>query len=133
MLHSLVRMRSVIVTGVLLALGAAPAWAGDARPQVVAAEAVPGAARSVGLTVTGRDRDGVVRGLEVEWGDGGAQGMSTCELPTRPRKGRKETFELGYAYAAPGAYTIRVRVLSGGCGKRKQQRSAARTVTVQIP
>ena len=59
--------------------------------------------------------------------------MSTCEVPARRRTGRKETFELGYAYAAPGAYTIRVRVLSGGCGKRKQQRSAARAVAVQIP
>jgi hypothetical protein len=125
-------MRTAIAAVVLLAVGAAPAVAGDARPRVVAAEAVPGAARSVDLAVTGRDRDGVVRGLEVEWGDGGAQGMSTCELPARRRKGRKETFELGYAYAAPGAYTISVRVLSGGCGKRKQQRSAARTLTVQV-
>ena len=39
--------------------------------------------------------------------------------PREPAHGRKETFELGYAYAAPGAYTIRVRVLSGGCGKRQ--------------
>jgi len=125
-------MLAAVATAVLVAVGAAPAAAGDARPRVVSAQAVPGAARSVGLTVTGRDRDGVVRGLEVEWGDGGAQGMSTCELPARRRTGRKERFELGYAYAAPGAYTIRVRVLSGGCGKRKQQRSVARSVTVQI-
>src|SRR5215218_81092 len=124
-------MRAAIATTVLLLLAAAPAAAGDPRPRVVAAEAVPAAERSVSLTVAGRDRDGVVRGLEVEWGDGGAQGMSTCELPARRRTGRKERFELGYAYAAPGAYTIRVRVLSG-CGKRKQQRSLARSVTVQI-
>ena len=126
-------MRVAIATVVLLAVGASPATAGDARPQVVSAEAVAGAGRAVSLTVAGRDRDGVVRGLEVEWGDGAAQGMSTCEVPARRRTGRKETFELGYAYAAPGAYTIRVRVLSGGCGKRKQQRSAARAVAVQIP
>ena len=63
-----------VATAVLVAVAAAPAAAGDARPRVVSAQAVPGAARSVGLTVTGRDRDGVVRGLEVEWATAAPRG-----------------------------------------------------------
>ena len=37
-----------------------------------------------------------------------------------------------YTYPAAGDYTITVRVLSGGCGKRPQQRSAPRTLTVHV-
>jgi len=126
--------------GALFALAwAAPASAAkpNAEPKVVTAWSVAGEDRAVSVVVKGRDRDDVVRGVEIEWGEGQpAQGLSACERTRRSadarRRGRLARFELAYAYPAPGTYTITVRVVSGGCGKRAQQRSAPRTLTVRV-
>lgn len=124
----------------MLAIAAGPAAAaGDsAAPRILSAKvaSAPGE-RLVRVVVVGRDRDDVVRGAEVTWGEAQpAQGLSACEQSSRRaerhRRGRRERFELAYEYAAPGHYTVTVRVLSGGCGKRPQQRSAARTLTVHV-
>jgi hypothetical protein len=126
--------------GALVALAwAAPAEAGsNAKPKVISASAAVGADRAVSVTVVGRDRDDVVRGVEISWGPGHpSQGLSACEVSSRHgvdegRRGRKARFELSYAYPAAGDYTVTVQVLSGGCGKRAQQRSAPRTLTVHV-
>jgi len=125
-------MRVAMALALLLSAGTAPALAGDAKPRILAAEAHPGSEQSVTLKVSARDRDGIVRGIDIDWGDGAAQGMSRCEIPMRRDAGRTERFRLGYAYAAPGDYQITVKVNSGGCGKRRQQHSAPRTVAVRI-
>jgi hypothetical protein len=117
---------------------AARSAAENARPRIVSAEATARAERAVRLIVVGRDPDDVVRGADVSWGENEpAQGLSACEQSSRPRRaerrrGKRARFELAHAYGAPGDYTITVRVLSGGCGKRPQQRSAARTLTVHV-
>jgi hypothetical protein len=139
-----VRMRwTWTAIGALVALaGAAPAAAmpadgGSAKPKIVAAWPVPGEDRAVSVVVKGRDRDDVVRGVEIAWGrDQPEQGLSSCERTRRGaderRRGRLARFELAYTYPAAGDYTVTVHVLSGGCGKRVQQRSAPHTLGVHV-
>jgi hypothetical protein len=126
----------------MLAGAAAPAAAspagGNAKPRFVSSEATVGE-RSVRVVVVGRDRDDVVRGVDIAWGETEpAQGLSACEQSSRSRRadrrrrGKKERFVLSHTYAAPGDYAITVRLLSGGCAKRPQQRSAPRTLSVHV-
>jgi hypothetical protein len=126
------------IAALAFAAGPAVAAADDSAPRIVSAKASEPHGGLVRVLVVGRDRDDVVRGAEVSWGEPGpAQGLSACEQSSRReerrRRGRRERFELTHQYAAPGHYTVTVRVLSGGCGKRPQQRSAARTLTVHVP
>ena len=132
---------TAIGTGLALVLMAVPAAAmpagKNARPKILSAKVERGDARAVTVELVGRDRDDVVRGAEIEWGEGQpAQGLSSCERSPRGgderRRGKKAEFELSYSYPAAGHYTITVRVLSGGCGKRPQQRSRPRTLTVHV-
>jgi hypothetical protein len=106
----------------------------NAKPKVLDAWSKAGRDRAVHITVLGRDRDDVVRGVEISWGeDQPQQGLSSCERGRdNRRRGRKARFKLSYAYPAAGAYDVTVHVLSGGCGKRRQQRSAPRTLTVHV-
>jgi hypothetical protein len=126
---------------VVLAFATTPAAAAveNAPPRILSAKASEAHDRVVRVVVVGRDRDDVVRGADVSWGENEpAQGLSACEQSAgsrradRSRRGRRARFELSHAYAAPGDYTITVRVLSGGCGKRPQQRSSARTLSVHV-
>jgi hypothetical protein len=125
------------IVALALAGGPAAAAADNAAPRILSAKAAERGERLVRVVVTGRDRDDVVRGAEVSWGEAQpAQGLSACEQSSRRsdrrRRGRRERFVLTHEYAAAGRYTITVRVLSGGCGDRPQQRSAARTLTVHV-
>jgi hypothetical protein len=129
-----------IAIAVLLGAGmlAAPAPGNEVRsasPKLLSAELEQDGAH-VRLVVVGRDRDDVVRGAEVSWGaDQPALGTSACAIGSggdRRRRGRKERFESSFTYPAAGRYTITVRVISGGCGKRPQQRSTPRTLTVDV-
>ena len=132
-----------MATAVMLAIAAAPAAAsgGNAAPKIVRAEISDLSGHEVSVLVVGRDRDDVTRGAEVSWGEAGpAQGLSACEEASsrsrradRRRRGRKARFELAHEYLEPGHYTVTVRVLSGGCGDRPQQRSAPRTLIVHVP
>jgi len=131
----------VLLAGAALAAPASAKAADNAKPRLVSATVLDRAApaRTVTVAFAGRDADDVVRGAEIRWGDGQpAQGTSACQLSSsgrsdERRRGKKERFELAYAYLAPGDYTITVRVISGGCGKRAAQRSAPRTLTVHVP
>jgi hypothetical protein len=126
-----------IAIAVLLAAGiaATPASADgsrNAKPKLLSVELEQDGAQ-VRLVVVGRDRDDVVRGAEVTWGaDQPALGTSACTIGSGGRRGRKERFESSYTYPAAGRYEITVRVISGGCGKRPQQRSKTRTLTVDV-
>jgi len=118
---------------VALVMAAPAAGSAGAQPKVVSAWSDATAGRTVRVVVKGRDRDDVVRGMEIAWGEGQAeQGLSSCEPGDGRRRGRLARFELHYTYPGPGTYEVTVRVLSGGCGKRPQQRSAPRTITVRV-
>lgn len=127
---------AVLITGWAAAPAAAMPAGRNARPHVMSAE-VAVAGRAVTVTVVGRDRDDVVGGAEISWGaNEPAQGLSACTVSSDGsgggRPGRRARFKLAYAYAAAGDQTITVRVLSGGCGKRAEQRSATRTIAVHV-
>jgi hypothetical protein len=130
-------------TMLVLVSGIAPAVAlsesENERPRIVSATAVADAGREVRVVLVGRDRDDVVRGADITWGqDEPAQGLSACEQTARSqradrrRRGRKARFEFSHSYAAGGDYAVTVRVLSGGCGDRPQQSSPARTLAVHV-
>jgi hypothetical protein len=134
-------MAAVLAAGLAASPAAAMPAAGNAKPRLISAQPVeaPAAAeRTVSVAIVGRDRDDVVRGAEISWGDGApAQGLSACSITPRHgaderRRGRRARFELSYAYPAAGDYTITVRVQSGGCGEPRAQRSAPRTLTVHV-
>jgi hypothetical protein len=122
---------------VALACAAPAAAKPNAKPKIVSAWSAAGEGRAVSIVVKGRDRDDVVRGVEISWGAGQPeQGLSSCERTPRGaderKRGRLARFELAYTYPAAGDYDVTVRVLSGGCGKRRQQRSEPRTVHVHV-
>jgi hypothetical protein len=126
---------AVLLAAGLVASAALAGEARNARPKVLSVELEQDGA-SVRLVVVGRDRDDVVRGTEVSWGtDQPALGTSACTIGSdgaRGRRGRKERFASSYTYPAAGRYAITVRVISGGCGKRPQQKSKRRTLTVDV-
>ena len=126
---------AVLIGGGILAAPAAAEELRNARPKVLSVE-LEQEGPHVRLVVVGRDRDDVVRGTEVSWGaDQPALGTSACTVGSngdRGRRGRNERFESSFTYPAAGRYTITVRVISGGCGKRPQQRSKRRTLTVDV-
>jgi hypothetical protein len=114
--------------------GASPAR-GNAQPRVVKLDAAQHD-RTVDITVVARDRDDVVRGLEVDWGEA-AQGSSSCTIvkghdADAHRRGRKRRLHASYTYTAAGDHTITVRAISGGCAGRPEQRSAAHTFQVRV-
>jgi hypothetical protein len=125
------------IVALAVAAGPAVAAAGNAAPRIVSAKASEPSAPVVRVVLVGRDRDDVVRGADIAWGEASpALGISACEESSRPRRpdrGRKARFVFTHRYAAPGHYTITVSVLSGGCAKRPQQRSRPRTLTVHVP
>jgi hypothetical protein len=132
-----IAVAAVLIAGVAATPAAAIPAGKNAKPKVLSAVLAQDAA-SAKVKIVARDRDDVVRGAEVSWGDGQpAQGLSACAITRRRgaderRRGKRTRFELAYDYLAAGDYTISVRVFSGGCGKRAMQRSAPRTLTVHV-
>jgi hypothetical protein len=132
-----IAIAAVLAAGIAAAPAAAMPAGGNAKPRVLSAVVTQDGA-AVSVAIVGRDRDDVVRGAEVSWGEGQpGQGLSACSITRRHRadrrrRGKKAEFELSYAYPAAGDYTISVRVYSGGCGKRPEQRSAARVLAVHV-
>jgi hypothetical protein len=126
-----------IPIAMVLALGAvaSPADARNARPRILSAELVQHGATAT-VVVVGRDRDDVVRGAEISWGDDGpGQGLSACTISRggpRERRGARTRFRFDYVFPAAGDYTVTVRVFSGGCGERRLQRSRPRIMTVHV-
>jgi hypothetical protein len=129
------RIAIAVLIGAGIVAAPAPAESRNANPKLLSVELEQNGAH-VRLVVVGRDRDDVVRGMEVSWGaDQPALGTSACTIGSggdAHRRGRKERLESSFTYPAAGRYTIAVRVISGGCGKRPQQRSKSRTLTVDV-
>ena len=126
-------VRTLTATVALLCLLAVPAQAANPRPRVLDAE-FPAATAPVSmaeLSFDGRDRNGVVRGYVVDFGDGSRTSISHCEARAS-RRGRRVSFEIPYAYLAAGTYTITIRVLSGGCNGERRQRSRPVTLPVTV-
>jgi hypothetical protein len=126
---------TVVTAGIVAPPAPALPDARNANPRILSV-ALEQEGSEVRVTVVGRDRDDVVRGAEISWGDDQpAQGHSACAIGAggeRRRRGKKDRFEHSYAYPAAGHYTITVRVFSGGCGNRPMQRSKRRTLTVHV-
>ncbi len=131
-------MLIVAVLAAAVLAGPATAQRRNAKPRITSARVISPPGHAVKVRVAGRDRDDVVRGVEIRWGDGQpAQGDSACHLTSdgrgdERRRGKAARFTLSYAYPAAGDYTVTVRVLSGGCGHRPQQRSAPRRLIVHV-
>jgi hypothetical protein len=131
-------MAGVAMTALLVAAGPAEARPalGNAKPKILSIDVARHDA-TIELTVVARDRDDVVRGLEVDWGEAG-QGSSACTIvrgrdADRHRRGKQRRLHASYTFAAAGDQHITVRALSGGCtANRPEQRSAARTVHVHV-
>jgi hypothetical protein len=128
---------TIMVLGAVASPAAAmPDWR-NAKPRILSAELVHDGLHAT-ISIVGRDRDDVVRGADVKWGDDQpAQGLSACSLRSgdaggERRRGSRERFEFSYDYPAAGDHTISVRVFSGGCGKCPMQRSVARTLNVHV-
>lgn len=123
-------LTATVLLGACLAL---PAQAGNPRPRVLdpAFPAALAPLTMADLTFAGRDRNGVVRGYDVDFGDGARSAISHCEVPRRGRRFKREPFSIAYAYMHPGTYTITIRVLSGGCGEPRQ-RSLPSTLSVVV-
>ena len=131
-------MAGVTVTALLVAAGpaeASPAL-GNAKPRILSIDVAQHDA-TIELTVVARDRDDVIRGLEVDWDEAG-QGASSCTIVNgrdadRHRSGKKRRLHASYTFTAAGDQHVTVRALSGGCtAKRPEQRSAARMVHIHV-
>jgi hypothetical protein len=130
------RIAAATVLAAGLAAGPAVALeARNAKPRILSAE-IDWVGFDARVVAVGRDRDDVVRGMEVSWGaDQPGLGTSACAIGSggdRGRRGRKERFKSSFTYPAAGTYTVTVRVISGGCGNRDQQRSKPQTFTVEV-
>ena len=132
-----IAIATVLVAGAAASPAAAMPDGRNARPRILSTELAQDGARAT-VTVIARDRDDVVRGAEISWGDGQpSQGLSACSIThrgaaDRRRRGTKERIRLSYEFPAAGRYTVTIRVISGGCGKRPAQRSRPRTLSVQV-
>jgi uncharacterized protein YkwD len=81
------------------------------------------------LQVVARDPDSRISGLMVDFGEAlGLWSESAC-IEGQPAAGGTVQFDVPYRYLAPGAHTITITVLSGGCGQ-SQATQQTKTVTV---
>ncbi len=83
----------------------------------------------VAVTISTRDTEGVLRHLEVDFGDGSPVYRQDHELPcTRPFT---RADDLRHSYPVAGTYTIKAIVRTGGCGAREERVEAIRTLVVR--
>lgn len=95
--------------------------------------------RFVELLVGGEDRDGYVRRLEIDWGDGTSSETVETEAefdvcrrnPVAPSAGIGPTSR-PHLYTRDGAYTVTVTAVSTGCDGRTRQTGRAHYV-VTVP
>ena len=132
-----IAIATVTVLGMATPPASAMPDARNAKPRILSIELIQDGAHAT-VVVVGRDRDDVVRGAEISWGDNGpGQGLSACSITRdgevdRDRRGARTRFRFSYDFPAAGHYTVTVRVFSGGCGNRPQQRSRPRTLDVHV-
>jgi hypothetical protein len=109
---------------------------GPVEPEAFISETWPpnrDAAR-VYVSARGRDDDGFVSRMTVDWGDGSAPTNfdyppSSCQDPgtTWPYSSDFQTANTDHGYATPGKYTVRLIVTSVGCDGKDAQTATAET------
>lgn len=127
------------VSGTITVLPGIPPSNGPGLPEVFVGENLEGAPPSgVWMSIGASDRDGVIRHISIDWGDGSAPsvlevepGEYSCidEPIAFPSSG--VTHGVEHVYAAAGTYTVTATVESRGCdGTAAQSVTGTGTATV---
>jgi hypothetical protein len=92
------------------------------------------------MSIGASDRDGVVRRVTVDWGDGSAP--SAMDIPRGERacldeptvyRWSGDTHTLEHVYPSSGTFTVTASVVSAGCdGTSEQSGVASGTATVDV-
>ena len=90
---------------------------------------------TVDITISTRDRFGIVTSVEVDFGDGTPK-ASDKQVATaqdcRSEFARSDSFDFRHAYDGfTGPVTVRATVVSGGCGAPVERVTAVRTIDVK--
>ena len=89
---------------------------------------------TVDITVSTRDRFGIVTLVEVDFGDGTpkvADKQVVTAQDCRSEFARSEDFDFRHTYTGVGPVTVRATVVSGGCGAPEERVTAIRTIEVK--
>jgi hypothetical protein len=132
--------REAELTGTLTVAAAAASSNGPHAPEATVFQdldaALPGEVR---MSIGALDRDGVVRRVIVDWGDGSTPsardvptGEGTCVNEPMMYPWSGDTHTLDHVYASAGTYTVTASIVSTGCdGKSAQSAAASGTATVE--
>jgi hypothetical protein len=95
--------------------------------------AVPG--ETVDITISTRDRFGIVTRVEVDFGDGTPKAVdeqAVTAADCRSEFARADNFDFRHTYEGfEGPVTVRAVVVSGGCGAPEERVTAIRTINVK--
>lgn len=95
--------------------------------------AVPG--ETVDITISTRDRFGIVTFVEVDFGDGTPKAVDkqvVTAADCRSEFARADNFDFRHTYDGfVGPVTVRATVVSGGCGAPEERVTAIRTINVK--
>lgn len=90
---------------------------------------------TVDITVSTRDRFGIVTSVEVDFGDGTpvvADKQAVTAADCRSEFARADSFDFRHTYEGiEGPVTVRAKVVSGGCGAPTETVTAIRTIVVK--
>ena len=90
---------------------------------------------TVDITVSTRDRFGIVTAVEVDFGDGTpvvVDKQVVTDADCRSEFARSDSFDFRHTYdGIEGPVTVRAKVTSGGCGASIERVTAIRTIVVK--
>ena len=90
---------------------------------------------TVDITVSTRDRFGIVTSVEVDFGDGTPKASDkqvVTAAECRSEFARADSFDFRHTYDGfTGPVTVRATVVSGGCGAPVERVTAIRTIDVK--
>lgn len=85
------------------------------------------------ITVSIRDTAGELELVTVDFGDGTeVRPVEAVASPTCVAEPFSHDVDLTHVYEQPGVYTIRTRVVTGGCGARTERVDAERTIEIKV-
>ena len=129
------------VAGVITVLPGVTTSNGPRMPEGSVTQNPDGApSNAVLMSIGAVDRDGVVRRISVDWGDG--SGPSVLEVPPSeyscadeptayPSSG--DTHGFHHVYAVAGTYTVRATIVSTGCDGTAQQSETVTSIASVEP